>query len=111
LLQDRHHQLRRVGSDRFRPTPQLGRGPFPMPAVGGWHVLNLGDGPSTAGRPWMAGYSFSPVQDFHQAVREADIHRLPNQRVRDTVVVAVDLDMVVEIDLGFPPLSKLITLR
>ena len=51
------------------------------------------------------------VQNLHRPSRQAHIDIFVHQRIRNAVEVVVCLDVVINVDLGFSPLGKLIALR
>ena len=47
----------------------------------------------------MAGHPVATHQQFHTSGSQASLHRLAHQRMRSAVAMAVDLDVVVDVDL------------
>ena len=45
------------------------------------------------------------LEDLDGGRREADVERLVHQRIRDRVVVAIDLDVVVDVDARLEPVG------
>jgi hypothetical protein len=56
----------------------------------------------------MTCHPFIFKQYFHSAGGKADVNLLFDKLIRDAIVVAADLDMVVDIDPGLFPFSVLI---
>ena len=57
----------------------------------------------------MRGHPLAPVQDLHDVFRVTDLDLLADQSIGDAVVVALELDVVIDVDAGFLPASQLIT--
>jgi len=58
--------------------------------------------------PGMSGHPSIPEQDLHCSGSQAHIYLLLYQLIGYTVVMAIELDMVVDIDPGLSPLGILI---
>jgi hypothetical protein len=56
----------------------------------------------------VAGHPAVFQEDFDGSGRQSHIHPFFNQLIREAIVVAIDLHMVVNIDPGFFPFGKLI---
>src|SRR5262252_4714411 len=54
----------------------------------------------------MAGYPFALKENFHRSGGESHLHLLAYQLVRRTVVMAVQLHVIVDIDSCLLPLGK-----
>lgn len=44
---------------------------------------------------------FVPMGDLHRRQRRPNLHQLPGQRIGHTVVMAIKLDVIVDVDAGF----------
>ena len=51
----------------------------------------------------VTGKAFPSIETFHRARRQADLHGPMNVVIRNTVIMAVHLDVVVNMDSGFFP--------
>ena len=54
----------------------------------------------------MEGDSPAPEEGLQRRRGKADIELLMNQLIRDTVVMAIHFDVVIDIDFGSTPFSK-----
>ena len=55
----------------------------------------------------VRSHALAAVKDLHRGQRRADLHHLPGQHVGHAVVVAVDLDVIVDVDARRRPLLEL----
>jgi hypothetical protein len=70
------------------------------------HVLGDGGGFSGAITPEMGGDSSALEEDLHGGLGEPHLHLLMDELIGDAVVMAIHLDMVIDIDLGAFPFGK-----
>jgi hypothetical protein len=54
----------------------------------------------------MRGDPAALEEDLYRRIRQADLHFFMNQLIGNTVVVAIHLDVVIDIDPGRFPLSE-----
>lgn len=59
----------------------------------------------------VGGDASAAVQDLDRGGRDAGVDLLTREGVGHAVVVSVDVDVVVDVDAGFPPAPKLVALR
>ena len=103
FVEDGGHELARARPDARAPRDQPRRSPLQMLLVGLGHVLGFGRVPSAGVAAGVRGQAPPVVEDLHRGGGKADLDLLVHQRVRNRVVVAVDLDVVVDVDLGVLP--------
>ena len=94
------HHGRSGRAHALAPGDELGWRPLQVRPVRGRHVLGRGGVRTPAGIEGMGGHAFVAVQDFHRAGRDAQLDLLAHQSVGDRVVVAIELDVVVDVDAG-----------
>ena len=70
------------------------------------HVLGDGGGFPGAIAPEMGGDSSALEEDLDGGLGEPHLHLLMNELIGNAVVMAIQLDMVIDIDLGVFPFSK-----
>jgi hypothetical protein len=102
------HHLRRRGTIVGRPVNEPLWRPFRIVLVGGRHVRC--DRAVTAferGAP-RARHAFPRVEEFHHLRTETHVERLRDQHIGHGVVMAVDVDIVINIDTGLFPLGLFI---
>ncbi len=73
-------------------------------------VLGMGDGLSPSATAQVRGHALALVQNLHGGGRGPHFHGLLGERVGDRVEVAVEGDVVVDVDLGVRPLAQVETL-
>ena len=59
----------------------------------------------------MRSDALAAMEDFHGGHRRPNFHQLPGQCLGHTVVVAVELDVIVDIDARRIPLVKFVPFR
>jgi hypothetical protein len=69
-------------------------------AVGVGHVSRVGGVPAALEAADMARDAATTAEDLDRVGAETDVAELAYQLVGDRVVMAVDLDVVVDVDLG-----------
>jgi hypothetical protein len=107
-LEDSAEELLCVGAIFFCPMDDPGGSPLQIALVALGHVLGQGRKASLAVASLMAGYSFIFEEDLQGGGRQADIDLLSDKLVGNAIVVAIHLDMVVDVDSGLFPLRILI---
>ena len=104
-----HHealdQLSGGWPNRCHPGQQLARRPLGMRPMGGRHMLGERGVMALQAASGMAGDALAFGQHFDRAARNAQLDHLMDQLVRHAVVIALEFDVVVDIDRGFLPLS------
>ncbi|VVM74897.1 hypothetical protein PS639_05432 [Pseudomonas fluorescens] len=102
--------LEDVGDDAGRiracllcPADQPLRCPLGMFAVALGHVLDLGGVAAFVRRAQMAGHALVGVEALHGLRGEPHFELVLHQLVRHRVVMAIDLDVVVNVDAYFFP--------
>ena len=96
-----------VRSHRGAPGDELAGRPLAVGLVRGGHVLGEraeGAAPVAAG---MHRHAASAGEALDARERDAKLQHLPDQRVGHAVVVAVELDVIVDVGLGLLPLGEL----
>ena len=78
-------------------------GPLGVPPVRARHVLRHGRVPAAADTAQMGGNALALVEDLDRACGQPRLDLVADQAIGDRVVVAVDVDMVVEAD---PPQAR-----
>ena len=71
------------------------------------HVLGHGGVLAAARAAGVAGHALVGTEGLHQLGRDAQLHSLAHQPVRHAVVVTLELDVVVDADLGRLPDEQL----
>ena len=110
-VQDLSKHLRSGRTDGLRPIDQAGRCPLQM------LLMRLGamlvDCRLPIGFPTahMRGHSLAAVEDLHRAVGQANFDSLADELVGNRVIVALDLNVVVDVDASRLPVGKLIRLQ
>ncbi len=59
----------------------------------------------------MGGYTLALKETLHGCGGKADFHRAPDQAVRDAVIMAVDIDVIIHVHLGGLPFGEFVTMR
>jgi len=59
----------------------------------------------------MGGHTLALAADLHGGHRRPDLRQLSSQRVRHTVVLVLELDVIVDVDARRGPLVKLVPFR
>ena len=103
--QDRFHQLPGVQSGLLRFFDEPGGCSAYILLVRLGHVLGYSRRSRRLLRADMRGHAQPAVEDLHTVRRQAD---LVNQRVRHTVEVPLDFDVIVDVDAGPLPLAELV---
>src|SRR5215210_3087039 len=60
------------------------------------------------GCPAMSGHQLLTMEDLYAVCRQAHLDRLADQLVRHRVVGALDLDVIIEMNLGLLPGGELV---
>ena len=66
-----------------------------------------GEAPSTPA-PDVSRHAVAIVEDLHRGGREAHVHLLSDEAVRNAVEMVLDGDVVVDVDSGLAPLGVLV---
>ena len=107
-LQDVAYRLAALRTDGASPVDETARCPRQMLLVRfgavGWIGSKAMAGPAAR----MSGDAAALVEDLHGAGRQAHLHLLLGKGVRDRVAMPVDLDVVVDVDLGLSPRAQLV---
>src|SRR5437867_841874 len=98
VREDRLDQGGRLGADRARPVDEARRRPLQMALVRLWHVGRVGGVLPADDTPPMRGDALAAVEDLDGGRGQAGVDVFMNERVGDGVVMAVELDVVVEAD-------------
>ena len=93
------------GADRCRPSLQLARRPLGMCPMRGWHVLGQRGVMPLSTAAGMTGDTFAFGQHFDHVTRDTQLDGLVDQGMRHAVVIALEFDVVVDVDRGFLPLG------
>lgn len=102
-LHDMRDELLCLGTVLCGPVDDPGRGPFQIPLMGLGHVL-MKDGKAPLPiASLVAGHPLVFEEDLNGGCRHLHIDLFPGKLIGNTVKVAVDLDMVVDIDFGLFP--------
>ena len=91
-----------------RPFQEALRGPVADGPVVGRHVLGEGGVTAGSGNFLVADHAGEAVEDFHDILRNADPDLLMDQGIGHGVKMAVHLDRVVDMNLGFLPAGQLV---
>src|SRR5208337_3777805 len=100
-------QLRRGRSHRLRPVQQARRRPSQVLLMTLGTMLGDGGGFIGLMAAGMRSHALAAVEDLYRRQRRPDLYHLPGQYVGHAVVVAVDLDVIVDVDAGRRPLLEL----
>lgn len=98
MLHDGGNQVLSIGADLSRPADQARRSPLKIFSVAPGHMVLCGRVLSPLRTARMSGDAAVLEQDLDHARGEADIDLPSDELIGDAVVVAVDLDVVVDID-------------
>ena len=104
-LQDPGDELSGRRSDLLGPADEPRRRPLGMRAVGAGHVLGHGGRLSVVAPP-VGRHALAAMEDLDRVRRVADLDLLADQLVRHAVDVALDLDVVVDVDGAQLPLRQ-----
>ena len=104
-LQDRFHHSRGGHAAIGRPRDESLRGPLGILLVGFGHVSGHRGMAAFQVRAPVTGHAFALVQQFDHVEGEPHIELLFDQRIGHGGVMALDLDMVIDIDAGAFPLG------
>jgi hypothetical protein len=105
LGENRFDERGRLRADRLRPADDPGRRPFQMALVRLGHVGGVRGVPAADIGAAMRGDSLAAVKDLDGAHACAHVDGLVHERVRDGVVMAVQFDVIVDVDPGGLPLA------
>jgi len=94
------HHGRGGHSYPLAPGSELGRCLLQVRPVRGRHVLRSGGVRTLAEIQDMSFHAFVAMQNFERARRDAQPHHLAHQGVGHGVVVAVEFDVVIDVDAG-----------
>jgi len=103
--QDHVDQGGGVGSDRARLALDALVCPAGVAAMGTRHVLGHGGVAAAGAAQQMAGDTLALVKQLDGALGDARLDLLAQQAVRHRVVMAVDVDVIVERDAALAPLG------
>jgi hypothetical protein len=106
IFQDTGDQFLSVRADLPCPADEPRRSPFKIFLMRFGHVLGDGGGFPGAIAPEMGGDSSAFEEDLDGGPGEPHLHLLMNELIGNAVVMAIHLDMVIDIDLGAFPFSK-----
>ena len=105
------HHLAGPRSDVERPVEQPPRGPLAVLAVGFGHVLGeRGVTPAQVGSH-MHGHPLAFEEALDRGGGKAHLELVAHQAMRDAVIVAVDLDVIVDVHDRALPLGELVACR
>ena len=104
-LQDPTDELSGLRPDLLNPADQPRRRPFGMRAVGAGHVLGHGRRLSVVA-PAVRHDALAAMEDLDRVGGVADLDLLADQLVRHAVDVALDLDVVVDVDAAQLPVRE-----
>jgi hypothetical protein len=110
VLQEMLNQGTGVRTDGQRPVEETPGRPFHVLAMRFGHVIRERGEAAFAGAAPVTGHPFPFVQYLHGSGSQAHVDRLADQAVGDAVEMAVDFDMIIEVDAGFAPLGLLVGL-
>ena len=79
--------------------------------MGGRQVLGDGAVAAALRRAQVRGHALAAAEDLDGVRRDAQLHRGVHERVRHAVVMAVEHDVVVDVDLGRPVAGELVAVR
>ena len=99
-----------IGSDLLGPAGEALRGPAAHASVFLGHVLVGGGVTADERGAHVAGHALPAVQALHGVGGQACVELAPDQGVGDGVVMAVDLDVVVDVDPDLLPLGEHVAL-
>ena len=103
--EDGGDERRGLGADGLRPLDEARRRPLEMVLVGLGHVGGGGGVPARRVIAPMGGDALAAMEELDGRRADARVHDLVDQGVGDGVVVAVNLDVVVDVDAGDRPLA------
>ena len=89
---------RGLGADGARPGREPGRRPLQVALMSFRHVGGVGGVATPAVTAHMGGAALAVMEDLDGARGEASVDMLVDERIRDGVVVPVQLDVVVDVD-------------
>jgi hypothetical protein len=98
--EDRLDQRGRLGADGARPVDEARRRPLEMALVGLGHVGGVRGVLAADDTPPMGGDALTTVEDLDGGRGLARVEVFVDERVGDRVVMAVELDVVVDADAG-----------
>ena len=110
MFEDGGDEFFGLGSCLSGPVDDAGRGPLEVFLMRFGHVLWQGGKSSWAMTSGMAGHPVVFAEDFDGGGSESEVDLFFDQRIRDAVVMAVDLHMIVDIDPGLFPFGELVGL-
>lgn len=94
---------------RFRgPGHDPRRRPLEISPMGLGHVGRLGGVGAPLGVSRVRGHAAALEEDLHRVHRDPELHRLLDQLVGNTVVMARQFDVVVDVDPGLLPFGVLV---
>ena len=102
-IHDMRDEFLRLGTVLSGPVDDPGRGPFQMPLMRLGHVLMKDAKAPLPIASLVAGHPLVFKEDLNGGCRYPYIDLFPGELIRNTVKVAVDLDMVVDVDFGLFP--------
>src|SRR2546426_7429610 len=98
VREDRLDRGGRLGADRARPVDEARRRPLQMALVRLRHMGGVGRVRAADGAPSMGRDALAAVEDLDGGRGQAGVDVFMNERVGDGVVMAVELEVVVEAD-------------
>src|SRR5215813_14265387 len=104
-------EVARVRADLDRPIEKASGAPFAVGAMMRGHVIGQGGMAATAvGGAGVRGDAPVLVEDLDGRGGETGLHLARDERVRDAVVMAIDLDVIIDVDAGLLPFGEFISL-
>src|SRR5262245_53849096 len=100
IRENRGDERRGLRPDGPRPVDEARGRPLQMVLVGLGHVSGVRGMTAAAGAPAMGGHPLTAVEDLDGGEGQAGVDLFVQERGGDGVVVAVDLDVVVDVDPG-----------
>jgi hypothetical protein len=91
------HDSLGAGADGCAPVEQAARSPFHVRATRGRHVFGDGRVFAFEARACVHGDTLAAMQDLHAVACDARPDLLPCEVVRDAVIVAADIDVVIDV--------------
>src|SRR5450631_160669 len=102
---DRFGQCAGLWADLGGPVDDARRAPFHVLAMGSGHVLSDGGVTSPQVAAHVRGNALAVLEHLDGAVRHADLDVVAEMPMWHRVVVAVGLDVVIDVDLGVLPFA------
>lgn len=105
-LEDPLHQRAGRAADPLAPPDEPIRTPLDVLLVGFRAVAGIGGEAADAVTAGVHGDALPAIQDLDGPGGETNVDLLTDERVRNAVIVALDLDVVIDVDARLPPLRE-----